>query len=757
MTVEKINSLQPTVNNLSFKQEEEIQQSITQSKGSTKDVVTALSVLGAIGAAGIAIFKHKSSKEALKKLEQETKQKIAEAEEKAKKAAEDVEKKIQEAVEQAKADFKKSAEEVKQTDTKPNTTEKVKIVYVPTKEVPQVKPKINETALEEDIPKRTIVITPSGYFNKPQKENFFERIKKIFRKQDKSQNTTEGENKSSWIKKAKEKFDTFKEGLRTEKKSEVPAEPKTNVEPKTPAEPKAQTEPKVSAEPKESFTDRVGGFFKRQWHKVKGAFERKQAVEEPKVETPKTETTATKKTKKNKFKAPKAKTKKADKPKVETTKVEEPTAKTEPKGAVEPKAPVEPKESLTDKVKKQWNKIKGAFERKQSVEEPKVETPKTEAPTIEEPKESFTDRINGFFQKQWSRIKSRMETSKTDDTPAFLPVGEDHKIVLKPNEIVKNEASEGVSIFDIPIIKKEVKEAENIEEKVTQSVGKAVKKGLEEYKPSTPFVEKMAEKDLLAEYNELKGKVQGLPVTDPIASRFLEVKGELLNHRSFYINDGEIIKKGVNEAKNLEEKVAQPIEKVVKKGLEEYNPSAPFVEKMAEKDLLAEYNELKGKVQGLPVADPIASRFLEVKGELLNHRSFYIKDGEIIKKGVNEAKNIEEKEVKKTAKTTKKKKAAVTPKKTTKKAVTEKVKKSTVKKAKVVKEVKPKVEKPKEKTAWQKAIENDVKEYSELEKTVKEANTRAEKGEKIILYFERPNKNGHLKATIKTADEVPNV
>ena len=103
MSIEKINVSQPIIHNspIAFKGGDE-KTVAKQSSGNTKDIITALSVLAAVGAAGVAIFKHKSAKDAIKKAEDEAKKKIEEAEEKAKKAVEEAEKKIKEAEEKAK-------------------------------------------------------------------------------------------------------------------------------------------------------------------------------------------------------------------------------------------------------------------------------------------------------------------------------------------------------------------------------------------------------------------------------------------------------------------------------------------------------------------------------------------------------------------------------------------------------------------------------------------------------------------------------
>ena len=96
MTIESIQNIQPSANiQYSELNSTEIK-SIPIAADKSKDIMAALFGLAAIGAGGVAVYKHKSAKKAIEKAEKEAQQKIKEAEEKAKKAAEDAEKKINE-------------------------------------------------------------------------------------------------------------------------------------------------------------------------------------------------------------------------------------------------------------------------------------------------------------------------------------------------------------------------------------------------------------------------------------------------------------------------------------------------------------------------------------------------------------------------------------------------------------------------------------------------------------------------------------
>ncbi len=96
MTIESIQNIQPSANIQYSEPNSTEVKSIPIAADKSKDIMAALFGLAAIGAGGVAVYKHKSAKKAIEKAEKEAQQKIKEAEEKAKKAAEDAEKKINE-------------------------------------------------------------------------------------------------------------------------------------------------------------------------------------------------------------------------------------------------------------------------------------------------------------------------------------------------------------------------------------------------------------------------------------------------------------------------------------------------------------------------------------------------------------------------------------------------------------------------------------------------------------------------------------
>ena len=156
MTIEKINSVQTSTPQLQTSFKRENIQTAPAQKGKTKDVITTLSVLAAIGAASIALYEHRNTKEAVekavKKAEEEAKKKIEEAEQKAKQTVEDVDRKIKEAVDNAKKEFETEKEpkntEPKILQGKPVETEiKPDDTFVVNKEAEEVKQKAKQVAI----------------------------------------------------------------------------------------------------------------------------------------------------------------------------------------------------------------------------------------------------------------------------------------------------------------------------------------------------------------------------------------------------------------------------------------------------------------------------------------------------------------------------------------------------------------------------------------------------------------------------------
>ena len=129
---------------------------------------------------------------------------------------------------------------------------------------------------------------------------------------------------------------------------------------------------------------------------------------------------------------------------------------------------------------------------------------------------------------------------------------------------------------------------------------------------SLPDVTKVAEQDLVTEYDALAKIIKDLPVMDKTAQRFLQIRGELLNHRGYRVQPNGEIKKLVPEKINI----------IDSKDLRE----------TPDLDLLTEYFFLKNKTKNLPVMDSDAQRFLQIRGELINHRNFKVMpDGKIRK------------------------------------------------------------------------------------------------------------------------------
>ena len=459
MAVEKINGAQQIqIAPVQEKQAEEQTQVVQKSSGSSKDVVTALSILAALGAAGVAIYKHKNAKKMVEEAEAAAKKKIEEAEEKVKKAAEENENKIKEAVDKVKSEYEKIEFEKidKKTDktSKPGKNKKKKAKVNKEGQVEKVAPKVLEGGirdnslnevfepLQERIEEETnglIIVPVSAKLSK-----YFTKIK----------------NKFNRIKTKNDAAETPKPAEKTEK---------TNIK------------------------DRVKTFY--------GSLKAKFKLEPKKADTsvkPETE-------------------EKPSRLKAYGEKISEASKQTK------------------DYIVKKWNEFLGLFKRKKS--EPKIVIEEGVKPKIEE------------------KAAPKIDYGKS--------IEESVKPEPAPSDIFK-----GINM---------------------------------------PDVTKAAEKDLIAEYNSLSKVVKDLPVEDMNAQRFLQIKGELLNHRGYRVMpDGKIAKR-VPEIKTKPELINQePLDKV------------------SDLDLLIEYNLLRKKVQKLPVMSEESQRFLQIQGELLNHRNYKI-------------------------------------------------------------------------------------------------------------------------------------
>ena len=546
MAIEKINSVQPSINNVvenEVKQEE--LQSTPQSKGSSNDVIAVLASLAAIGAAGVAIYKHKSAKQAIEKAEQEAKKKIEAAEEKAKKAADEVEKKIQEAVDKAKKEFEEANGKTKKPDT----------------DVPKT---------PSDSPKPSSDKTPKPVTSAPTSPTSVSA-------------PASGEKKPSL-------FGRFMGIFKSKPKSAKPKAPKSTPEtttifrPVTPRKPKAvpssittaaPTPAGVTAEDKPSITDRVKKFFSRKDKKPK----RHSDDTEPKV--PETQTTA---------------------PTSAATSTAAPAA-------VEAPIPVSgPKPVLTGSPAPE--PIVEPLAAPKPIAEP-LEAEEEEILDIAfEEKPSVWAKLKNIFTKGGNRVPKNLEGGVLDTQMSAVDENYLQRLQEGQNGIifVPNKPPKFIQKLMDLFKKKE----ESLEPFIVEA---PIIKPAEEFLVKLPDFTKFSEEALVGEYNSLNKVVQGLPVLDPTAQRFLAIKGELFNHRGYKIQNGELVKV-----------VPEPKLSEVFKGI-----NMPDVTTISEQNLLMEYNALKGIVKDLPVADPTAQRFLAIKGELFNHRGYRFENGELVK------------------------------------------------------------------------------------------------------------------------------
>ena len=473
MAVEKISSVQQVqVVPVQEKQTEEQTPVVQKSSGSSKDVVTALSILAALGAAGVAIYKHNNAKKMVEEAQNAAKKKVEEAEDKVKKAAEETENKIKEAVDKVRKEYENVDKKTDGTSM-PAKNKKKKAKENKDDGVEKPAPKILEGGVRDDslgevcepflerIDKETngLIVIPST----TKLSKYFTRIK----------------NKFNQIKTKKGAAETPK-----------PAEETTNAE-------------------KRNFKDRIKTFYDN----IKAKFKREPEKTDVSVkpETP-----------------------------VEPDVIEKPEVNVDPEASVKPEAEEkisrlkvysekfsESSKQAKDYIVKKWNEFLGLFRRKKF--EPEI-------------------------------AEEELATSKID----YRKIIENSlKSEPAPSEIFK-----GINM---------------------------------------PDVTKIAEKDLITEYNSLSKIVKDLPVEDMTAQRFLQIKGELLNHRGYKVMPDGTIKKSVIKPKDEPKIINQkPLDNV------------------SDLELLIEYNILRKKVQKLPVMSEESQRFLQIQGELLNHRKYKI-------------------------------------------------------------------------------------------------------------------------------------
>ena len=496
MAVEKISSVQQVqVVPVQEKQTEEQTPVVQKSSGSSKDVVTALSILAALGAAGVAIYKHNNAKKMVEEAQNAAKKKVEEAEDKVKKAAEETENKIKEAVDKVRKEYENVDKKTDGT-SKPAKNKKKKAKENKDDGVEKPAPKILEGGVRDDslgevcepflerIDKETngLIVIPST----TKLSKYFTRIK----------------NKFNQIKTKKGAAETPK-----------PAEETTNAE-------------------KRNFKDRIKTFYDN----IKAKFKREPEKTDVSVkpETP-----------------------------VEPDVIEKPEVNVVPEASVKPEAEEkisrlkvygekfsESSKQAKDYIVKKWNEFLGLFRRK-----------KFEPEIAEE--ELATSKID---------YRKIIENSlKTEPAPSEIFIG-----------------------------------------------------------INMPDVTKIAEKDLITEYNSLSKIVKDLPVEDMTAQRFLQIKGELLNHRGYKVMPDGTIKKSVIKPKDEPKIINQkPLDNV------------------SDLELLIEYNILRKKVQKLPVMSEESQRFLQIQGELLNHRNYLISDGRLVKRDLTQTLRKAEERVKK--------------------------------------------------------------------------------------------------------------
>ena len=600
MTIENINSVQPIINNAAdeVKQEEEIK-SVPEQKGSSSDVLAVLASLAAIGAAGVAIYKHKSAKKAIEKAEQEAKKKIDAAEEKAKKAAEDVDKKIQEAVDKVKKELKEAG------DSKPAPK-------APSGDGSKPAP------APAPAPKGTSADTKD-------KPSVFARFKKLFSRKEKPVSAP----------KAPEK----KESESAAFKPLAPEKPEAKV---------AEPIEGVTAEDKPSLGQRIKTRIKNLFSKKDKKPRRHQDDAEPNVSAPPSGGAKPKPAAPEGNAAPVSASASTGKPATAEVKpAPAPAAAQKPASATAGEA-AEAEHEL-EETPSFFTRVKNIFKRKSKPSSPSLSLTEEEARIFVKDENRVPNRLEGGIldvelTTKDGRYVQRLREGKNGII--FVPT-EPPKFIRKIQNLFKKKAKPIE-----PIVEPVVSEVKHVSEKLAD-------------------VTTMTEESLVADYNSLKNVVKDLPAMDPTSQRFLEIQGELFNHRGYRFQNGELVKMVKAEpkvemtpeiAKYVAEKEAQlngrisvnvpkkptnyehkQLQKEYEEALgvaekHEPNPSEifkgikmPDVTAISDENLLTEYKALKKVVQGLPAADPTSQRFLEIQGELFNHRGYRFQNGELVK------------------------------------------------------------------------------------------------------------------------------
>ena len=521
MAVEKINGIQQVqITPITEKPEIKEEERVIQNTGSSKNVVTALSVLAALGAAGVAIYKHKNTKKAVEEAENAAKKKIEEAEAKAKQAAEDTEKKIQEAVDKVKQEYekliKKTPEEAenksepvstkkvnKKKNKNKNNTEKVSGTTDNEVQPRVLEGKILDNELEEVYEpfKKRVQESENGIIVVPEStrlsrfiSDILNSLKKRFKKKEKPVENIVVQPKAPEIKPEQPKVKTVKPEPKA--KEAAPKQPENK-----PAELKKEvTEEVINENPaiileggiKDTDLDVVDKTFRKQLRESENGI----------IVIP------------------------------SATKLSEFVQKT------------------TDNIKEGFAKFKSIFKKKEKPAEeiiiqPKVPEKKTELPKTnvieQEPKTEEavlqqaekkvveSKKASKLLAGIVNALKKRFEKS---EKPA-------ERVIVPPKTPEKR-----IELPKANVIEQEPKTAETAPKSVEQKFDVPEKKDIiaekadvSEEKIKNQIVDRIlniaTEEQLLTEYNRLKSKVADKTVTSLESKVFLAIKGELFNHRDY--------------------------------------------------------------------------------------------------------------------------------------------------------------------------------------------------------------------------------
>ena len=514
MPVEKINVSQPVQSvPIVEKETEDYDKPTQRTSGSSKDVVTALSALAAVGAAGVAVYKHKEAKKLVADAENAAKKQIEEANAKLKKAEEEIEKKIKDAVDKVKEEYEKKTEKTDNIKTKVDSVRSY---------MSKLAKKVRNR-FKKDTPKTEKTKEPEKPVKKAEKE------KTAPVKEAEAEKVSLKKRISTYIDETA--YVIYSKGINYAKKFKriMTAKPKEVVEPEIISEAaESEVADKITLKTKAlTAVKKAFGFVTEKFRSFKSVSgEKPKEAVEPEIISEAAESEVAEKI---------------------TLKTKAMTAVKKVFGFVTEK--FRSFRSVSGEKPKEVVEPEIIFEAAESEVAEKI-TLKTKAMTaVKKASDFVTEKFRSlrsiFSRKNNVPEEITEESAKITDPPLISeiiePSGVEKIFDEGANKGIKEIEKEAHIDFSIKKpnseITQDIQQAgdDELDDILTRNVFKGIK---------IPEVRDISEQNLITEYNAFKNIVENLPVADSASKRFLEIKGELINHRGYYITaDGQLIKK----------------------------------------------------------------------------------------------------------------------------------------------------------------------------------------------------------------------